>query len=90
MDDWKKFSETLLPRKDDFYSNLNMEDIKDSDCNHVKKFCKDFEIKNIGKSHNLYFKSDTLLLADVFENFGKIRLEIYEIDRKRETERVKN
>ena len=53
MDDWKKFNETLLPKKD-FYSKLNMEDIEDSDYNHAKRVCKDFEIKNLGEYHVLY------------------------------------
>ena len=29
MDDWENSNETLLPKKQDFYSNLNMEDITD-------------------------------------------------------------
>ena len=69
MDDWEKLSETLLPEKEDFYSHLNMEDITDADYAHVKRVCKDFEIKNLREYHNLYVQSDTLLLADVFENF---------------------
>ena len=43
MDDWKKLNEILLPRKEDFYSNLNMEDIKDSDYNHAKRVYKDLK-----------------------------------------------
>ena len=27
MDDWKEINKTLLPEKEDFYSQLNMEDI---------------------------------------------------------------
>ena len=46
MDDWKKFNETPLPEKKDFYSNLNMENITDADYAHVKRISKDFEIKN--------------------------------------------
>ena len=80
MDDWKKFNETLLPQKEDFYSNLSMEDIKDSDYNHAKSVCKDFETKNLGEYHDLYLKSNTLLLADVFENSRKTCLKIYELD----------
>ena len=30
MDEWNKFNETSLPKKEDFYSNLNMEDITDA------------------------------------------------------------
>ena len=31
MDDWEKINETLLPEKEEFYSNLNIEDITDAD-----------------------------------------------------------
>ena len=68
MDDWKRFNETSLPEKKDFHSHLNMEDITDADYAHSKIVCKDFELKNLGKYHDLYVQSDTLLLADVFEN----------------------
>ena len=45
-----------------------MEDITDVDYAHRNRFCKDFEIKNLGEHHNLYVQSDIFLLADVFEN----------------------
>ena len=80
MDDWEKFNETTLPKKGDFCSNLNMENITNVDYMHVKRVCKDFEIKNLGEYHDLYLKSDTLLLADVFENFRKMCLKIYHLD----------
>ena len=37
MNDWEKFNEKLLPKKEDFYSHLNMEDIADADYAHAKK-----------------------------------------------------
>ena len=46
----------------------------------TKRVCKDFEIKNLGGYHDLYVQSDTLLLADVFENFSNICIKIYEVD----------
>ena len=67
-------------KKKDIYSNLNMEVITDFDYNHAKRVCKDFERKNLGEYHDLYLKSDTLLLADVFENFRKMCLKSYELD----------
>ena len=56
MGDWEKFNETTLPEKEEFYSNLNMEDITDADYMHAKRVCKDFEIKNLGEYHDLYLK----------------------------------
>ena len=69
MGDWEKFNETSLPEKEDFHSHLNMEDITDADYTHTKRVSKDFEIKNLGKYHDLYVQNDTLFLADVPENF---------------------
>ena len=37
MDSWKRLYETSSPKKEDFYSNLNMEDITDADYKHAKK-----------------------------------------------------
>ena len=37
MDDWERFSETTLPEKEEFYSNLSMEEITDADYVHGKK-----------------------------------------------------
>ena len=80
MNDWENFNEASLPEKEDFYNHLNMEDITNGDYTHAKRVCKDFEIKNLGEYHDLYVQSDTLLLADVFENFRSMCLEIYELD----------
>ena len=71
MDEWNKCSKISLPEKENFYSNLNMEDIPNADYVQAKRVCKDFEIKHLGQYHDLCLKSNILLLADVFENFRK-------------------
>ena len=43
------------------------------------RVCKDFERRNLGKYHDLYVQSNTLLLADVFENFQNMSFEINEL-----------
>ena len=51
-----------------FYNNLNVEDVTDSDHHYTKRICRYFETKKLSKYYDLYLKSDTLILADVFEN----------------------
>ena len=53
-----------------------MEDITDADYGRKKSF----ETRNLGEHHVLYVQGDTLLLADVFETFRYMCLEIYELD----------
>ena len=69
MDIWERLNETSLPSKEDFYSNLNMENIDDIDYRHGNNVFKIFKLENLGDYHDLYVQSGTLLLADVFENF---------------------
>ena len=79
-DTWERFSEISLPSKEDFYSNLNMEDISDIDYRHANNVFKVFKLENLGDYHDLYVQSDTLLLADVFNNFRDMCLKEYELD----------
>ena len=80
MDNWERFNETSLPSKESFYSNLNMENIDDIDYRHGNNVFNIFKLNNLGDYHDLYVRSDTLLLADVFENFRDMCLKEYELD----------
>ena len=80
MDNWERFNETSLPRKESFYSNLNMKDSDDIDYRHGNNVFNKFKLNNLGDYHDLYVQSDTLLLAGVFENFRDICLKEYELD----------
>ena len=73
---WRNTAHT----KEVFYSELNLEGISDADYPQVQKVWEVFEIKNWGEYHNLYAQSDTLLLADVFENFRNMCLKEYGLD----------
>ena len=75
-----KLSETCLPPKEEFYSKLNDEDITDEDYQHAINVWDTFGCKTLRDYHNLYLKSDVLLLADVFENFRKTCLHHYKLD----------
>ena len=69
-------------KKEDFYSHLSTEDTANADYAHSKRICKDFEIRNKNNENinDFYVQSETLLLADVFENFRNIYLKIYKHD----------
>ena len=80
MDSFDKFNKTELPNKDEFYSILNNEHITNEQYNHAQNVWKCFDLKTMGDYHDLYLKSDILLLADVFENFRVTCLQYYKLD----------
>ena len=69
MDDESKFNETKLPSKDEFYRNLKGEGISDENYKHAQNVWKTFNCKTFKDYHNIYLKTDVILLSNVFENF---------------------
>ena len=65
-----------------FYTFLRfyMDDITDLDLRQVKRVFKNFEIRILHEYYDLYVEGDTLVLADVCENFWNVYLETYEFD----------
>ena len=59
MDSFKKFDQTELPTKDQFYSILNGKHITNDEYNHAKRVW--ININTMGEYHDLYLKSDVLL-----------------------------
>ena len=75
-----QFYETSLPDKKAFYGELNLKSIIDKDYTHAQKVFEELKLKDLGDYHDLYVQSDTLLLADVFEDFRNKCIEIHEPD----------
>ena len=80
MDSFDKFNETKLPEQQHFYSILNNEHISDEQYKHAQNVWDTFNLKTMGDYHDLYLKSDILLLADVFENFRVTCMQHYKLD----------
>ena len=80
MDSWDKFNEGKLPGKDKFYSNLCMSGVGDSEYEHARNVWREFKIRNMGEYHDLYLRTDTILLANVFESFRTVCMENYGLD----------
>ena len=71
MTDFSKLSKTSLPPKEAFYSQLNDSHISNEDYEHAQNVWKTFNCKTMKDYHDLYLKTDVLLLADVMTEFRK-------------------
>ena len=80
MDSWDKFKETSLPGIESFYSNFNMPGVSDEDYEHACRVWRVFGIKNMDEYHDLYLRTDVILLANEFESFRRVCLENYGLD----------
>ena len=78
--DWDKFKETKLPPREAFYSKLNMSGVGNEDYEHANRVWKEFGLKDFGEYHELYLKTDVILLANVFKAFRKACLKNYGLD----------
>ena len=80
MNCFEKLSETCLPPIECWYSRLNDANISENDFEHANRVWDTFQMKTMRDYHDLYLKTDVLLLADVFESFRNICLQHYKLD----------
>ena len=80
MDNFQKFSKDKLPDKCNFFSFLKDECVSEKDYKIAIDVWNVFKINTIGDYHNVYLKTDVLLLADVFETFISTCLDYYGLD----------
>ena len=77
---WDRFEETKLPPTEALYSKLNMSKSGEDDYKHAQQVWEEFGIRNIGDYHNLYLRTDVVLLANVFKAFRDTCLKHYSLD----------
>ena len=75
-----RFNETKLPPKEAFYSKLNNSHITDAEYEYAQKVWKMAGCKTMRDYHDIYLKTDVLLLADIFQNFRESALQRYKLD----------
>ena len=80
MDSFRRFDETSLPNREDFYSQLYDEDISEGQYKHSQKVWDSLRLKNLGEYHDLCLKTDVRLLTDVFRTFRDTCLHQYTLD----------
>ena len=67
-DIFEKYSEEQLLDRSKFYSSLKNKCISKKDYLHANNVWNMFKMNAMGDYHDLYLKTDVLLLADVFES----------------------
>jgi hypothetical protein len=80
MDSAARLDETALPPIEKFYSRLCNEQCKPKDYAYAKDVWKAFGCTRMLDYHNIYLKTDVLLLACVFESFRTMSLTTYGLD----------
>ena len=80
MTDFNKLNVNKLPSKKDFYNKLNNSNISDEEYEHAQKVWEEFNCKTMRNYHDLYLKTDVLLLADVMENYRNVCIDNYRLD----------
>ena len=80
MDSWDRFEETSLPPINKFFSKLNGSGISEEDYEHANRIWDKFSIRNLGEYHDLYLRTDVILLANVFEEIRNTCMKHYGLD----------
>ncbi len=80
IDDMSRFAETKLPPPSTFYDELRQEAISSEDYAHAEHVWDAFNMTSLADYHDLYVKTDVLLLADVFEHFRSLCMKQYQLD----------
>ena len=80
IDSVERFKENKLPDISKFYSTLKQEGISEEEYKHAQNVWNTYNCNTLKDYHNLYLKTDVLLLADAFEQFRDFFLQHHQID----------
>ena len=81
LNSFAKFEEPLPDFGDSWKNSLTGKvDITLQDYQHAPEIYKKLGCTNLGDYHDVYLKTDVLLLADIFEKFRSVCLSVYQLD----------
>ena len=80
MNSWERFAEPRLPNIEEFASRLRHTQCDPAEYEHATNVWTEFGCLTLKDYHDVYLKSDVLLLADVFEEFRKVCMKHYQLD----------
>ena len=79
IDSFDRFKETELPPIHEFHGKLSGK-ISQKDYEHAQKVWKEFDCKNLGDYHDIYLKTDVLVLTDIWTKFRETSMKYYKLD----------
>ena len=80
MESFQRFSEDKLPDRSKFFSSLKDTCISEKDYLKANNIWNEFKMNTVGDYHDLYSKTNVLLLAYVFEKFISACLDHFGLD----------
>lgn len=80
IDNYDKLNTLKLPKIKHFYSKLTESMCKQEDYDRAHIVWNTFKCKSLMDYHNLYLKSDVLLLSDIWSNFREVCYKNYGLD----------
>ncbi|KAB0792615.1 hypothetical protein PPYR_11269 [Photinus pyralis] len=80
VDCMSKLDEKDIPSHTKFYNDMTQEHISRDEYERVVRIWNVFNCKTLGDYSDLYLKTDVLLLADVFQNFRSLCMNVYGVD----------
>jgi len=80
MGDEARLKETCLPARQHFFSRLTNKECSEEDYGRAQRVWAKFDCKTMQDYHDLYLKTDVLLLADVFESFRQATINTFGLD----------
>ena len=81
MDSFPKFEKLLPNYGNDWKNTLRGKiDLSEADVAQAFKIYTLFGCRNLGDYHDVYLRTDVLILADVFEKFRQVCIKVYKLD----------